>query len=165
MVQVIPYRLFLKLSWDSRRGGLLHSPKDKKNPLRRYLENRRVGIAFMPLLPFEIVDWGSVVDWSVIPARKSVQSEKNRSFWLENRLGLGQSLQNHDMVGPFHHFGKFFVFHSFDERFFLAEWHILTPSALSTNGFIFWWQFADLARAMTKSHAFIITRTVGGSGF
>jgi hypothetical protein len=56
MVQVIPYRLFLKLSWDSRRGGLLHSPKDKKNPLRRYLENRRVGIAFMPLLPFEIVD-------------------------------------------------------------------------------------------------------------
>jgi hypothetical protein len=47
------------------------------------------------------VDWGVGVDWGIVPVKKPVLGQQSRTSWLENQLGLSQSLCDVGCVASF----------------------------------------------------------------
>jgi hypothetical protein len=71
---------------------------------------------------------------------------------------------NHDIGGPFRHFGHFFVLNSFDGTICLNDQQDLVPILIVDQHFHSCQPFAALASATTKMNASIIAQTGGCSG-
>ncbi len=123
------------------------------------------------------------------PAPNSpLRNRKRPHFRLENRLGRSQSLchvcyglqpnflnvggdSSHDISGPFHHLGHFFVLNSFDDKLVWKIDSVSSPYVITTNSFILadilqlWrvqrWQWARLRHSLDLGGGMVVSKMVG----
>jgi hypothetical protein len=84
MVQMTPFRLILKLSWDNEKPASCDFAlgKRKKSAVAISGKKGSLRIVFLPLLPFEVPECGDCAVRVIILPQKPVLGQQYGTFWL-----------------------------------------------------------------------------------
>jgi hypothetical protein len=181
-----PSKFVMRLPLDSERSASFDftSLKQKKVRCSGIQQIGRLVDHLDALPPLKVLEWGIGSVWAFVLHKNRPSDDKTgllglkicwdlvRAFLTEAELtvlppDLLYSCDdgNHNVSGPYCHFGHFFIFNSFDETICWKDWLGLVPKRIVNQQFYSLWLFAASACVGTQMRTSVIAWTGEGGGF